>query len=354
MAKPKFQPLILENIPHSRPWINKDDISSINLTLNSLQISRGNMVSSFENYISRYLRVKNSFAFSSGTSALIFALELLDFADGGEVILPNYVCKSVLEAVIYCGGVPIICDVNSYGLIDYDIVLPHLTNKTKAIIAVHIFGFFCDIEKLKPLGIPIIEDACQAFGLEYKGKLAGSLGDIGILSFNATKCLTTGEGGMLVTNNTKYAEKVYELRNSLLKGNFSPMSDIQASLGLNQLKRYSKFILKRKLLRIEYEKLAREINLNIFGPANQNFYFRFAVLINGDFEKVKDKFFDDKVIVRKGVDNLLHKILGFDDTKFAQSLQIFKNLISLPFYPSLSKKEFRIIKKSCQKIFPKC
>ena len=98
----------------------------------------------------------------------------------------------------------------------------------------------------------------------------------------------------------------------------------------------------------------KEINLNIFGPDHQDFYFRFAIFIQDDFKKIKEKFLNEKVIIRQGVDNLLHKILGLEDSKFSQSLLIFKEIISLPFYPSLSKKEFRVIKKSCNKILSKC
>jgi UDP-4-amino-4-deoxy-L-arabinose-oxoglutarate aminotransferase len=194
-------------------------------------IARGVLVEKFENQISSYLGVSGSVATSSGTSALVLALQSLDVRKGSEIILPTYVCRSVLEAVLTVGAVPIICDVGPGWVMTSENIEPHLSSKT--------FGIPVDISCFVEFGLPVIEDACQAFGLHIDNKPAGSLGTIGVFSFHATKCLTTGEGGMLASNDRELLVKAKGIRD----GNKvpsprvpSPLSDLQAALGISQLK----------------------------------------------------------------------------------------------------------------------
>jgi len=217
-------------ITHSKPWITANDRRIVDQTIKSGLIAQGKLVKEFEENMATYLEVKNSVAFSSGTAALIAALRSLEIKSNQEVILPSYVCQSVLEAVQSSGGKPVLCDVGNHWNMTVDAVTQKITNNTAAIIVVHIFGIPVNTHEFKQLGFPIIEDCAQAFGARVNSSYVGTLGTIGIFSFHATKCLTTGEGGLAISSDPSIINKVRTLRD----GNYktlktripAPMSDI--------------------------------------------------------------------------------------------------------------------------------
>jgi perosamine synthetase len=219
-------------ISHSKPWITEEDQHAVNTVLRSGMIAQGAMATEFENSVSTYLDVKAGVATASGTSALVLGLKALDISRDSEVIVPSYVCQNVLEAVITVGAVPVICDVGRDWVVTIKEIEPLITKHTAAIIAVHIFGLASDVSAIQSFGIPVIEDACQAFGLKVNGVPAGGLGDIGLLSFHATKCLTTAEGGMLVSNNSDLISRAKRLRDGDVPVGVrvpAPFSDVQAA-----------------------------------------------------------------------------------------------------------------------------
>lgn len=326
-------------IPHSRPWISRSDQLAVSSALATSMIARGKRVAEFEQAVAELACVDYAVAMSSGSAALALALETLSIGSGDEVIMPTYVCRSVLEAVMATGAAPVVCDVDHTGVLDLATARSKISARTKAVIAVHIFGRFCDIASLQELGVPVIEDACQAFGLRVNGGVAGGLGDIGIYSFHATKCLTTGEGGMLVTANhtiAKRARMLVEENRSTFRQMFAPLSDLQAALGLSQLSRYEVFLERRELIRAEYLRavVAQGIQggeLNMAGAP-----FRFTVFSNHPFELLKNRFAEHGIAIRKGVDELLHRLLSLEDTEFPSAKELFEKTVSIPFYPSLS------------------
>ncbi len=345
----------LNEIPHSRPWINKHDQSAVMQTIKSGFIARGKKVFEFEKEITNYTQTLGGVACNSGTSALVLALKSLDINIGDEIILPTYVCRNVLSAIISVGASPILCDVDEYGLINNDTVKEVLSHKTKAIIAVHIFGHACDINNLKKIGIPIIEDACQSFGLRIQGRLSGSIGTIGIFSFHATKCLTTGEGGMLISNSKSILKKARELSNSWDKNNavsLTSLSDIQATLGLSQLSRYEKFLARRKKIIKSFHEISSNLDNAVPGYLNEpSFLFRYTLRSKLEFNNIYNLFLERGISVRRGVDELLHRQLGISDRKFPIASKIFTNTFSLPLYPSLKKDEVTKIKSTLKEIF---
>lgn len=326
-------------IPHSRPWINEADRKSVESVLASGMIAKGHITREFERKISDYLGVNYAVAQSSGTAALVLALRTLEIGQDDEIILPTYVCRSVLEAVLSVGATPVLCDVDKTGVITAGTVAPHITSDTKAIIAVHIFGHPCDLQVLRHQGIPIIDDACQAFGLAVDGPMAGAMGDIGILSFHATKCLTTGEGGMLVTHNKTWAERARKLADGSAAPslrNVAPLSDLQAALGLSQLGRYSDFLERRIELRHQYTEAAQRYGIAIGFPEQSNMLFRFTFRSEQPFETLQKGFCEHGISVRRGVDELLHRTLELNDTAFPMAVHLYQQTVSVPFYSSLS------------------
>ncbi len=338
-----------ETIPHSRPWIIKADQAAVADVLATGMIAKGEKVWEFEYQMTAYLGVNYAIAQGSGTAALILALKTLQMAKGDEVILPTYVCRSVLEAVLSVGVTPVLCDVNEMGVITEHTVAPHINQNTKAIIAVHIFGHPCDVRALSRTGIVIIEDACQSFGLTINGEMAGALGDIGVLSFHATKCLTTGEGGMVVTRNAAMAERARALTEGQLQPtarNVSPLSDLQAALGIAQLARYSSFLTRRKALQKQLVEAATGFGLKLGIPNDSNALFRFTIRGQDHFDIQQARFLERGIYVRRGVDELLHRYLRLGDQHFPMAVGLYESTVSVPFYPSLSDAEVSTLCKA--------
>jgi len=229
-------------------------------------------------------------------------------------------------------------------------IKPKITPKTKAVIVVHIFGIPAESSKIKEMGIPVIEDCCQAFGVEINGKIIGSDSDLAMYSFHATKCLTTGEGGVLTSNNPKVISRIGEL---LTKNYIStPMTDMQAALGISQQKKYSLMLSKRRKIA---EKYFEEIPDNsVILPKtvqNKSIFFRFPIRIKKlDFEAAKKKFFDSGIHVRRGVDALLHREIGLEDKDFPVATELFSETISIPIYPALSEEEQKKVVENTNKI----
>ncbi|MGC9310396.1 MAG: DegT/DnrJ/EryC1/StrS family aminotransferase, partial [Candidatus Aenigmatarchaeota archaeon] len=187
-------------VPHSRPTINEEDILCVASNLRSGKIATGGEVGVFEKEMSDYIGALGGVAVNSGTSALFLALKALEVKNGDEVILPSYVCASVLSAVNSTGAKPVLADIENEG---YNIcpksAAEKITARTKSIIVPHMFGAPAGLEELLELKVPVIEDCAQSAGASYNGKKLGSFGAMSIFSFYATKVLTTGHGGMVLT-----------------------------------------------------------------------------------------------------------------------------------------------------------
>lgn len=318
----------MKDIAHSKPWITAEDSEAIAEVLQSGMLASGEKVRIFENAIAKRVANESAIATASGTAALSLALQAFDVA-GREVIFPSYVCSNVLHAVVHAGGRPILCDIGPDWLMTPDRVEKHLSINTAAIVVVHTFGFVADVAAFRALGPPVIEDACQAFGGVSHGREAGSMGDAAIFSFQATKCLSTGEGGMALFKDEKVAKRARALAGSL-----APMSDIQAALGLSQLDRYPEFLARRLAISQAYRKSF--INAPVELPP-AGMYFRFPLRCNRNIETLIARFLDERRIhVRRGVDSLLHRQLGLDSKNYPQTEDLYAKTLSLPIYPALS------------------
>jgi len=335
-----------EIIPHSQPWITDADKHSVMTALESGMIARGEMVEKLENAVASYIGAPFTIACASGTSALILALKSLGVRTGQEVILPTYVCRSALDGVQAVGATPVLCDVGQEWTATAETIAPLINERTSAIIAVHIFGLPMDIESIKKFKVPIIEDACQAFGAVLHGKKLGTLADIGVFSFHATKCFTTGEGGMLAFADPELASHSRMLNCSC------PMSDLSAVLGLSQITRYEDFLKIRRELSTEYSSFFSDSAFDgVMAPPKRDFYFRYALRTNRPPSELINAFKQTGIMVRRGVDALLHRMLGLRDTLFPNAVELYNSTISLPFYPSLKRESFERILKACHGIF---
>lgn len=319
-------------ISHSKPTITSKDQDAILQVIQSNMIDRGEKVAEFESDVADYLGLKGGVATSSGTSALYLSLRALDIRKGDEVVLPTYVCYTVLSAVQRTGATPILCDVGDKWVINYDSVRPHITSKTKAIIAPHIGGIAIHVKPLTELGVPVIEDLAQAFGAKIDNQKVGTFGKIAMCSFKAIKCLTTGEGGMVLSNDESI------LKNVKAAQIFSSMSDIQASLGISQLKQYESFLQRRQEIADIYFKAFDNFSDTCMPLPlrKRSMFFRFPVVTYLLFDMLKAEFEKKNIAVRQFVDFLLHRILKQPSKNFPKAEKHFEKTLSIPIYPSLN------------------
>lgn len=253
----------------SQPVTGEDEWEATKEPLMTGWITAGPKVREFEELFAKRHQVKHALAVTSATTALHLAMVALEVGPGDEVIVPAFTWVATANVVEYCGAKVVFVDIDprSFNL-DPSKLAPKITDKTKAIIAVHLFGYCADMEAIKKIAgnIPIVEDAACAAGAELNGVPAGGLGDIGCFSFHPRKSVTTGEGGMLTTNNDNYAELIGMFRNhgasiseeqrhhgprpyllpefNLLGYNYR-MTDLQGAVGVVQIKKLDRFIDER-------------------------------------------------------------------------------------------------------------
>jgi len=261
---------VKRNIPISLPSIGQEEWEAVKEPIMSGWLTSGPKVREFEAMFAERHSVKHAIAVTSATTALHLALVALDIGPGDEVIVPAFTWVSTANVVLYQGAKVVFCDVDAKTFnIDPVQLSKKITPKTKAIIAVHLFGLCADMDSIRlvSLSIPIIEDGACAAGASYKGQPAGGLGTMGCFSFHPRKSVTTGEGGMITTNDDRLAEKLSILRNhgaSISEekrhhgarpyilpdfdvcGYNYRMTDLQGAIGIVQLAKLDQFIAERK------------------------------------------------------------------------------------------------------------
>jgi perosamine synthetase len=340
-------------IPHSQPWITGDDTEAVKKALESGQITQGALAREFELKMCARVGGADGIAVASGTSALRLALQYLRCGQGDEVVLPTYVCRHLLQAVRSVGAKPVLCDVGPDWLVEPSTVAPHVTPRTKALILPHLYGLFVDIKSFRQFGVPIVEDCAQAVGSINSSPISG---DVAIFSFHPTKCLTTGEGGMLVVRDAGSVPRLRELRDDSPGGgyrhNIAPLSDLSAALGLSQLARFEQALRRRSQFAEAYARALRgsAASFEWFGR-RKSMFFRFPLHTAGGLERVAEAFAGWGVTVRRGVDELLHRLLGRADSEFPEATRHFNETVSLPIYPSLTEGSFSRCVEAAQACF---
>ena len=286
-------------IPVSIPHVSNKDIGIVNKVLKKGWISSdGPEVKLFEKKFSKFINMKYSVSVANGTAALEIAMKAIDVGPGDEVIIPNFTIISNALSVIKLGAtpVPIDCDLKNWNM-NIQKIKSKISHKTKAIIVTHIYGYSNPMDEIKKIlrnrKIVIVEDAAEVIGLKYKNKMCGSFGDISTFSFYANKQLTTGEGGMISTNNKKLYDSCKTLRNLCFgkKQRFNHddigwnyrITNIQAALGLGQLERLNS-VVKRKMEIGNYyfQRLSQNKNIYITPPKisySKNIYWVVGIVI---------------------------------------------------------------------------
>ena len=328
-------------IPVSEPLLGERELEYIRECVKTGWISSaGRFIEEFEQKWAAYCGVKYGIVVSSGTAALQVAVGCLELKPGNEVIIPAFTIISCALAVIYSRGKPVLVDVNpKTWTIDVSKIEEKITERTRAIMPVHIYGHPCDMEPVwelaKKYSLKVIEDAAEAHGAEYKGKKCGGLGDISCFSFYANKIITTGEGGMVLTNNEEYAERARSLRNLCFRkdrrfyhtelGYNFRLTNIQAAIGLAQLERIDELVEKKRWIGHSYNKRLKDVPgliLPVEEPWAKNVYWMYGVVL-GESRNMDAKEFA-KRLRERGVDTRPF-FLGMHEQPIFQAMGLFKD-----------------------------
>jgi len=338
-------------IEHSKPTLGKEELYALKQVIATNYPAEGWAVRRFENSLNDYIGAKGAIATSTGTLALHLALLCLGIKPKDEVIVPSYVCRSVLNAVLYIGAKPVVCDVN---IADYNISFrdakTKMTQRTKAIIIAHMFGCPAEIDKFKDLGIPIIEDCAHSIGAEYKGKKVGNWGDLSIFSFEGTKYITTGEGGMVLANSKQLLEKLRKLKepesfDDKIKYTYR-MTNLQAAMGIAQLSKLKSFISKRRRIAKIYTQAFSNLNIELPKEPSEglHIFHRYMIRIKGGIDQFMRCCYKKSIKVKQPVKPYpLHRYLKLSNKNFPNTELIMKSAVSIPIYPLLTNKEMQLI-----------
>lgn len=267
-------------IPINTPLFIGNEKKYLNECIDTGWVSAtGPFVDRFERDMAKRFQRKNAISVSNATIALEIALRALDIKEGDEVIVPTLTIISCGNAIINNGATPVLCDVcfDTWN-IDVSLIEKKITSKTKAIMMVHLYGLPCDIDSILKIAqkhnLKVIEDAAEVHGQTYNGKPCGSFGDVSVFSFFANKNMTTGEGGMILCDDSDLAERIFHLKNLCFMegrrfkhdgiGYNARMTNVQAAIGLAQLECLDEFVQKKKEMgRFYQEKLSYLDGVNL-------------------------------------------------------------------------------------------
>lgn len=372
-------------IPYGKQTIEQDDIQAVVDVLKSDFLTTGPKIAEFEQIVADYVGAKYAVAISNGTSALHAACFAAGIGPGDEVITTPLTFAASANCVLYCGGTPVFADVDpkTYN-IDPEDIRRKITDRTKAIIAVHLAGQPCDMDAIHSIarehGLIVIEDGAHALGSVYKGKKVGSMSDMTTFSFHPVKPITTGEGGMIVTDNEEFYKKMVLFRShgitrddSMMTRNDGPwfyqqfdlgynyrITDIQCALGCSQMKKLDRFLARRKEIVARYNEAFADCD-NIITPyqlsdTESGWHLYIVQVKNCDrrqvFEGMREKGIGVNVHYIPVYMHPYYQEHGYENVHCANADEIYSHIISLPLYPGLTSEQqdyvIDILKSLCE------
>jgi perosamine synthetase len=349
--------------PVYQPSLKGNEKKYVNDCLESTWISsKGKFVNLFEESFSKFTGIKHSAVVSNGTVALHLALLALGIGESDEVIVPTFTYIASVNAIKYVNAKPVFVDSNPVTWqIDPSKIREKISKKTKAIMAVHIYGHPCDMNVIMKLAkeknLYVIEDCAEAIGTYYNNKHAGSFGDIATFSFFGNKTITTGEGGMVCTNNQKLHDLVVRLKGQgLAKGkeyfhdiigyNYR-MTNICAALGLAQLERIDEILKDKDRIISEYKKNLKKVLISIHQEVGnvKHSYWMFTILAASEDERDKlRKYLAENGIETRPTFHPIHTMpMYIEKTKYPVAEDLGKRGINLPSYPDLTDDDIKFI-----------
>jgi len=372
------EPVRKDPIPPAYPVFSEKELEYVSQVLDSHYIAEGPFTKKLEDSFAKFVGANNCVATSSGTAALHLAMIALGIKGGDEVITTPYTFISTSNSCIYVGAKPVFVDIDpkTYN-IDVDKIEEKITEKTKAIIPVHVWGNPCNMEKIVEIAqkhnLKLVEDCSHAFGAEYNGKKIGTFGDISCFSLYATKTITSAMGGFLVTDDEKISERVRITKRIGETGRYEHVeigynyrtSDVHSAIGLAQLEKISEFLKIREENYNYLTKLLSEFKDYIELPATiqngKNGYYYYAVLLKDSILKKLTRERFDEMLRAENItptsyyNKPLHlqkayEFLGYKKGDFPVAEDVASRTITLPIHQSLGKKDMEDIHKAVNKI----
>jgi len=372
-------------VPFFYPSISKNDQFAVKNALNSPLLTDGPLLQKFEKEFAKFTGAKFAIGVSNATASLHLCLKSLGITKGDEVIIPDMTFVATASSVLFTGATPVFADIDNDLNISVDSIEKNISKKTKAIIPVHFAGKICNITKIKKIAdkydLKIIEDCAHAIGTRNEKKHVGIFGDAGCFSFYPTKNITTIEGGMVITNSKEIAKYVLTARNhgitKSLSNRFSSgkpweydviepgynyrLDEIRAALGINQLKRIKKLNLQRKIAAKYYNlhlNKLKGIEVPKFSNKDDDVHHLYIIKIKKEFGVSRDNLF--KKLLSSGIRTSvhykpLHKFTIFNKKgkiyhKITNSANSYSEIISLPLFPGITRKEQNIVIKNIQRL----
>jgi dTDP-4-amino-4,6-dideoxygalactose transaminase len=372
------------NIPFHKPYITDDEITEVVDSLKSGWLTMGPKTVRFEEEFGKYTGARHSIAVNSCTAALHLAMKAIDLKPGDEVIIPTMTFTATGEVVCYFNAKPVIVDVEKDTQnIDIEKIEHAITPKTKAIIPVHFAGQPCDMDEIRLIAdkykLFVVEDAAHSIPAWYKERKIGTIGDMTCFSFYATKTLATGEGGMITTENDEWAERIkilrlhgiskdawkrysgegswfYEVVEAGYKYN---MTDIQAALGLAQLRKLEWMWKKRKEIAVKYTEVFRNsefMETPKVKPDRVSAWHLYVVRLNLETLSIDRARFIEELKAR-GIGTSVHfiplhkhpfyrDVFGYNPGDFPVAERLYDRTVSLPIYPGMTGKEIDFVVES--------
>jgi len=366
-------------VPFVLPEITNEDKKAIFSALNQNLLTDGPKLREFENKFAKFTGAKYAIGVSNATAALHLCLEAIGIGKGDEVVVPDLTFVASVNAILFTGATPVIADIDKEDYnISIDSIKRSLTNKTKAIMPVHFTGKSCKMHEIRNIAkknnIRIIEDCAHAIGSKLDKKHVGTFGDAGCFSFYPTKNITTFEGGMVITNSKKISEAIKALRNHGITKSYKDrftkgkpweydvvtpgynyrLDEIRSALGISQLKRITKNNLKRKNAALYYN-LKLKNNESVIIPKilkdEDHACHLYVLRIKKSGKFSRDYLFQK--LLKNGVRSSVHYKPIHEFTAYKKSARIidklgnsklvYKEMISLPLYPQIKKKQQNLV-----------
>lgn len=373
----------MKQIPYGKQLISEEDIQEVTKALRGEWITGGPKVKEFEDTVASFCQASFGIAVSNGTAALDIAVQALELPPGSEIITTPLTFIATINSILFNGHVPVLADIrpDTYN-IDPASVERKITPRTKAIIVVDYAGQPCDMEELKAItqrhNLFLIEDAAQSLGAEYQGKKVGSFADMTTLSFHPVKHITTGEGGMVLTDDPEFSRRLHLLRNHGMdkeaQERFGPsaswrfdikhlarnyrLTDFQSALGMSQLRQLEPSLRHREKIAKKYGQHFQgnpSIQVPFVSAHVRHAWHLYPILLNGIdrdlfFKKMKEKNIGVNVHHIPPYEFTYHRRFGWSAADLPVTDSVFRRTITLPIHASLTEEEQTYIITSVQDI----
>lgn len=361
----------MEYIPWNKPVLWGNEKEYVLKAVESTWISGGEFVEKLERDVAEYLGIDYAITVSNGTSAIQLAYLALDIQSGDEIVIPGFGFMAAANIALHFGAKPVFAEVDpETWCLDPESFKKCITNKTRAVVPIHTYGNVCDMEKILSIAqsenIRVLEDTAEAFTSKYNGVYAGTMGDLGTLSFQATKTIATGEGGMVITNNEKLYNKMVLYRNhGMLRktyywheipGHNFRLTNLQAAFGCAQFEKLDEIINERHRIHATYNKFLTNktgITLQKFPEGVQPLLWAMAVKLDPNIysqgrDELMSQFKDVNIETRPGFypPSILKHI--FDCEELPVCEETSRQVISLPTFTSLSDDQIEFICEQLQ------